>query len=191
MLSFNEQLRRGMSEKFNQFVANQVRSSNVQEQAIDAEKEKEAWIGNINKLYSLVEESLREHIDAGHIRIVYTPINLSEELLGTYPVREASIALGNELVKLKPIGTYLIGARGRIDMIGPRGVTRFTIVPEDATAPRVRVTIVSEGEQPPAPDPIPPLDTWVWKIATPPPRITYIDLNVDTFREAFMGVISG
>jgi hypothetical protein len=32
---------------------------------------------------------------------------------------------------------------------------------------------------------------WDWKIATPPPRIQYINLEQDTFLEALMEVVGG
>jgi len=180
-----------MSDKFDQFVKKQIKSSGAHGGKLDIEKEKAMWLEKLNQLYSLVKESLSEYITDGSIELEFSDIALTEELLGTYIVQEARIAVGQQIVKLKPLGTFLIGARGRVDMIGPRGTTRFTIVPPGARAPQVRVTIVLPGETAPTPEPIEPPETWVWKIATPPPRITYIDLTKESFREVLMGVVNG
>jgi hypothetical protein len=180
-----------MSDKFDQFVKKQIASSGTSEDKLDLAKEKEMWLAKLEQLYSLVSESLSEYIADRSIVLEYSDVILTEELLGSYPVREAHIAVGRDVVKLKPIGTFLIGSRGRVDMVGPKGATRLTIVPPGARAPRVRVTIVHHGETPPADEPVDPPETWVWKIATPPPRITYIDLTKESFREALMGVVNG
>lgn len=180
-----------MIDKFDQFVATQIESLGDGGSGLNIEQEKEIWLKKLNELYSLVNKSLSDHISKNNIVVEYEDINLTEELLGTYSVKMALIKVGQHKVKLQPIGTFLIGARGRVDMIGPRGTTRFTIVPPAAIAPQVRVTIFLPGENPHTPEQIATPETWVWKIATPPPRITYIDLNNETFREALMGVISG
>lgn len=180
-----------MSDKFDQFVNKQIGSSENDGGTLDLDKEKEMWLEKLGQLYSLVEESLAEYIADGRINIERSDMALTEELLGTYIVQEARIIIGRQLVKLTPIGTFLIGARGRVDMSGPRGITRFTIVPPGARAPHVRVTVVVLGQMLPTDEPIVQPETWVWKIATPPPRITYIDLTKESFREALMSVIDG
>ncbi|WP_156516572.1 hypothetical protein [Paraburkholderia caribensis] len=180
-----------MSDKFDQFVKKQVESSKSGGGQIDLEKEKSMWLQKLDQLYSLIEDGLSDYIKDGSIRLSFVETTLTEDLLGTYAVREAHITIGTQSVKLRPLGTFLIGARGRVDMTGPRGITRFTIVPPDATAPRVRVTVLSPGQTPPQQEAVAPPETWVWKIATPPPRITYIDLTPETFREALIGVVNG
>lgn len=176
-----------MSDKFDQFVKKQVEAS----REIDLAQEKEIWLKKLDQLYGLVEESLAAYTKNGSISVRYTDMPLTEELLGTYVVKAADIAIGGQRVKLKPVGTFLIGARGRVDMTGPRGVTRFTIVPPDATAPRVRVTVQMPGQTTPSNEPVAAPETWVWKIATPPPQVTYIDLTLETFRDALIGVVNG
>lgn len=158
---------------------------------LDLEKEKLLWLDNIKKFYKLAKESLDKYIDNGTVTFRYIDRTLTEELLGTYPVQEVQITIGREVVKLCPIGTFLIGARGRIDMIGPKGKVRFTIVPPASTGPQVIVRIDDELENEQSSDPVVPPEMWVWKIATPPPRISYIDLTTETFQSALMEVING
>jgi hypothetical protein len=142
----------------------------------------------------MVSDSLSEYIADGSIKLQFSDIVLHEELLGNYKVREARITVGKQVVNLKPIGTFLIGARGRVDMTGPRGVARFMVVPPESRGLSVRVTVSVVGSAPTAPPiekPVAPPESWVWKLASGPPRITYIDLTKESFREVLMGVVSG
>lgn len=56
---------------------------------------------------------------------------------------------------------------------------------------RTAVRPASPSETSRAPEPVAPLETWVWKIATAPPQITYIDLTPEVLREALMEVVGG
>jgi hypothetical protein len=119
-------------------------------------------------------------------------VTLTEEQLGSYPAKAGRIVIGNQVVELKPLGTFLIGARGRVDMVGPRGIARFVIVPPDAKGFTVRVSVVKPGERPTSPEkPTVPPSAWRWKLVTSPPRISYIELTQESFRDALVGVVDG
>ncbi|AQV15308.1 MULTISPECIES: hypothetical protein [Acinetobacter calcoaceticus/baumannii complex] len=178
-----------MSNNFDQFIQKHVKETKTVE--LDLEKEKSIWLDNIDKFYELAKKSLEKYIDNKTITFTYVDRILTEELLGSYSVKEVQITIGREVVKLCPIGTFLIGARGRIDMIGPKGKVRFTIVPPTSTGPKITFRVVGESENEQSEDPVVPPEMWVWKIATPPPRISYIDLTCETFQSALMEVING
>jgi hypothetical protein len=180
-----------MSDTFDQFVKQQIESSKSEGGTLDLEKELGMWRGKLDQLYALVANSLSEYTADGSIGIDFSQIELTEELLGTYTVMEGLVTVGRQVVKLRPIGTFLVGARGRVDMSGPRGITRLVIVPPEARAPQVRVTLTSHGERKALNELTSPPESWVWKIATPAPRITYIDLTKESFREALIGVVNG
>ncbi len=180
-----------MTTKFDEFVKQNTQSVTKQGETLSLDQEKTMWIEKLDQLYSLVKKSLSDYIDNGSIQLKLSNTTLTEELLGTYTVQEAHIAVGRQTVKLQPVGTFLVGARGRVDLKGPRGSTRLVVVPPNSREPKVRVSITSNGETPLAQAPIDPPETWVWKIATPPPRVTYIDLTIESFREALMGVVNG
>jgi hypothetical protein len=177
-----------VSDIFDEFIKKQNESAGVEKKGLSIEQEKSMWLGKINELYALVEDSLSEYICTGLAQFAKNDISITEELIGKYAVQEALINLGRQVIKLTPVGTFLIGARGRVDMKGPMGNVRFVIVPPDSTGPRIRITI---GDSEVPADPIIPPETWAWKIATPPPRVTYIDLTKESFREALMGVVNG
>ncbi|MGE8183845.1 hypothetical protein [Pseudomonas mandelii] len=177
-----------MSDKFEDFVRQLNESAGVGDGGIDLVAEKEMWFKKADEFYSLVRDSLDEYTSTGMASLDFVNISLSEELLGTYSMKEARISLGRQIVKLTPVGTFLVGARGRIDMKGPKGLARFVVVPPGTREPRIRVSF---GEKPTPSEPVAPPETWIWKIATPPPRITYIDVTKESFREALMGVVNG
>ncbi|MHA6909997.1 hypothetical protein ACQUJS_16445 [Ralstonia pseudosolanacearum] len=178
-----------MSDDFDDFIRKQVRSSIHEGKPLDLAKEKQTWLKKLDKLYELVHESLRDYIDDGSINIEVTDFSLYEQLLGNYTAKAARIMVGRQVVTLKPVGTFLVGARGRVDMTGPRGITKFVIVPPNAQRVRVTITEVAPGDQPKPAEPSAPPETWVWKISTPPPRINYTELNAESFRTALMGVM--
>lgn len=173
-----------MSGNFDAFVREQLEASASAGLPLDLAKEKAMWLEKLDQLYALVKSSLSAHTKTGSIALRFVETKLTEDWLGTYIAPGLHIAIGMQLVKLKPIGTVMLGSRGRVDMMGPRGITRLILVPRDAITPRVRaITPLDEG--------LAASETWSWKIATPPPHITYIALTTETFREALMGVVNG
>lgn len=181
---------------FDEFIKQQAAHAQSQKnEGLTLQQEKQMWLDKLAELYVLVERSLGKYIAEGSIKWSLKAMDLTEEQLGTYTVQEGHITIGRQTVKLEPIGTFLIGARGRLDMNGPKGIARFVIVPPESNAPQVRVSVsiapTGEIQTQPTEDRVSPPENWVWKIATPPPRVAYIDLNEETFRETLMGVVNG
>jgi hypothetical protein len=173
-----------MNDKFDRFIQEQIASSDTSGGPLDLAAEKSLWLKKLEQLYALAADCLAKYIADETVRLEYSEIDLTEEWLGTYRVRQAHIMLGRQLVLLKPQGTFLIGSRGRVDMVGPRGSVRLTIVPESAGSPQFRWSLS-------AATPLQSAEAWVWKIASPPPNVVYIDLTADSFREALMSVVNG
>ena len=158
----------------------------AKEEKIDWEKRKQEWIDEVGKLYRMIENWLKD-ID---IRIKYEDIELFEEKLGKYKMKKMILDVGGEKVELTPIGTIIIGAKGRVDIEGPRGKVKILLVPKDAEGPRIRVDIFDsridlKEEKAKTTKSI----QWEWKIAIPPPNIKYISLDKDTFSEIILGVV--
>lgn len=181
-------------DRLDEFVRAQAKVAEAARVSFDPEKEKALWLAKLEELYGLTKESVGEYIGDGTVRLDFSDVEISEESLGRYRAREAHLYVGRQLVKLTPIGTFLIGSRGRVDMTGPKGIVRLLLVPPKATRPEVRINVIVPGSprQAPAPaQPGPPPEEWVWKIATQPPRITFIDLTKESFRDALAGVVNG
>ena len=152
------------------------RRKEAAETKIDWEKRKKEWLEAVNKLYELVENWLKE---VG-VEVTYEDTELFEERLGRYKVRKMVLNIGGEKVELRPVGTLVIAAKGRVDVEGPKGRIKIVLVPKDSEGPVVRVGKAPSGEE---------IAEWEWKIATPPPDIRYIELNKDTFSEILLGVL--
>jgi hypothetical protein len=95
------------------------------------------------------------------------------------------IHIGLEEIKLVPIGTMLVGSRGRVDVVGRAGTSRLLLVNKKVTSPSqlISVTIVNPKNPPPAKRAdLPPIE-WAWKIASRPPTMTFIELNKSLFAD--------
>lgn len=181
-----------VNRQFSDFVKQQIGPVD-DESTLTLAREKQLWLDQLAQLYRFVDETLAEFIDQKQIQVTQRTVDLYEEQLGAYPAPALTIRIGRQIVELEPIGTFLIGARGRVNMNGPRGIARFVIVAKDASSPRWRVDVQSPAQAlSAAPSPAAfKAEDWVWKISTPAPRINYIELTPESFQETLMGVIDG
>jgi len=174
---------------FDEFIEKQ--SSSGQEIEIDWSKKLNEWEKYLSNFYGLVEDFLKPYVESGKLKIQKSDIELQEEYIGAYTAQELLIRIGKNDILLKPIGTNLIAAKGRVDMIGPKGQVKFLLVPKESSGPKIGIRILVEGESS-APEDKPAIVTeWAWKIATPPPRISYVELEPESFQSALMEVVNG
>ncbi len=163
---------------------------------VDWEVEKKKWYAHLDKLYADIQAWLNEYIISQKIKLEFNNIDIHEEALGTYSVKELKIFIGDKIAKLTPIGTILIGTRGRADLSGIAGAVKFILADKDATGPKIEVKVfmTDEESQKDAENEKnkhkPQMD-WAWKITSNPPRIKYTELNQDTFLQCLMEVING
>jgi hypothetical protein len=158
----------------------------------DWSRELKDWLRYLSELYSRIEELLQDYIKSGAIAVTYREIPMNEENIGSYTARQMTLKIGSQEISLNPIGTFLIGTRGRVDVVGPSGRTRFLLVDKDSSRPNIRMTTVVRGQQIAArpEEPARPIK-WTWKIATSPPRIEYIELTQESLFRALMEVADG
>jgi hypothetical protein len=104
-----------------------------------------------------------------------------------------TVKLKGDEVIFEPIGTNLIGTKGHVDMKGSAGTVKFVLVNKQSSAPRIKLTIQvsGESEKEEAKESADHEIEWNWKIATPPPRIKYIELDEDSFFDSLMEAING
>jgi len=163
------------------------------EEEIDWDAQKLQWLRYLDEFYRTISEFLAPYIENGSVEMMDRDIPLTEEYLGTYSARELSLNIQGERVVFEPIGTLLIGAKGRIDMRSDKGVVRFILVGQHSDRPHIEVRVNVDGKEvSPSPkkqlqDPV----KWVWKIATSPPHIRYLDLNEDSFFSSLMEILNG
>ncbi|WP_227937262.1 hypothetical protein [Alkalihalobacillus deserti] len=161
----------------------------------DWEKEKTDWLTAVDDFYRNITEWLKPitERDNSNLKITLDTLVINEEDIGEYEVKKMNISLKGKRVVLEPIGTMLIGARGRIDMKGTYGTVRFVLVDKRLNKPNVTVRVVdSTGEKAlnetnKSTSSLP--NDFGWKIITPPPNVQYIPLNEETFTQSLLSVI--
>lgn len=163
--------------------------------AFNPKQQLSEWLDYLNALYRLVEGHLQSYLESGAAKITRRDIQLNEEFIGTYTASELILTIGRSTITFTPIGTLLIGTKGRVDVQGPLGTARLTLVDKKVTNARdlIRVTVVRAGDPPSAP----PIEQaikqieWTWKISTPPPEMKFIDLTQDAFFNMILAMANG
>ncbi|MBE0508550.1 MAG: hypothetical protein IBX50_17840 [Marinospirillum sp.] len=172
---------------FREFLQNQKQQAPA-ENEIDWAGKLATWQAAVESFIDQVKAYLSEFSDDIHIK--NGTVTLSEEFLGTYEVPSLTLKLPAGRVLIKPVGTNLIGASGRIDMEGPEGKVKWVLVPESSERPKITVQIREDIDEPlVTPEDKP--EKRVWKLATPPPNIRLVAMTKDTFLEAVMEVANG
>jgi len=177
------------NQSFDDFVNQRSKAS--EKNKIDWDAKLKDWKRYLSIFHGKVEEFLKSYIESEKLTVTKRGIGLREEYIGSYEVDALDIFLGDTKITLTPIGTNLIGAKGRVDMKGPRGTVKFVLVPKDSSGPRISVQVRIQGEEAPAKEEIKLITDWEWKISTPPPRINYIELEEESFKTALMEVVNG
>jgi hypothetical protein len=183
--------KRDANTDFGAFVKRQ-QSAVVEAEQADWLKERNDWLGHLNDLYDRAELFLADYIRTGEIKLHYRDIELNEENIGSYSARQMILKIGRQEILMTPIGTLLIGAKGRVDVVGPAGRARLVLVNSKASGPTTKVTISIGGKPDQStPEAEPKEIKWDWKIATSPPTIQYIELTQESLFRALMEVANG
>jgi hypothetical protein len=176
---------------FDDFVRNQQVPP---QETVDWKKERDRWLQNLADLHATLRGFLQEYINSGQIQFESHPVTLTEENIGTYTAPEVRLKIGRKVVTLTPIGTLLIGSKGRVDVVGPAG-TRVPILMVNSKAKKASDMIrvfVGIGDNPP----VVPKDEageikWEWKMITRPPERRFVELSQETFFDMIMEVSNG
>ena len=180
-----------MTNTFDDFVNRQNQIARDTEQSVDWAKELEEWLAYLKQLKEFIVDFLEEHIKKDNVRLQYKNKRIIEENIGVYEAEVITIMIGNTKVELEPIGTLLIGAKGRVDMKGPKGTAKIVLVPRDAKGISIRVQVLSDGEKGKEQEKDKKEIEWAWKLSTPPPSIKYTELTKESFHTAIMEVVNG
>ena len=176
---------------FDAFVKRQ-QAKQQDEEAFDPKQQLEQWLGYLDALYKQIEKFLELYIQNGSAQIAYAEVQLNEDFIGNYTARKMLLKIGRSTITFTPIGTMLIGTKGRVDVQGPLGSARLSLVNKQVTSARqlVQVTVTLPGQArpaPPSPQAINNIE-WAWKIITPPPEIKFIDLTQEAFFDMILSV---
>jgi hypothetical protein len=179
---------------FDEFVKREAEAARIAEPPIDWNKQREEWLHSLKSLYTTIEGYLGKYTQQGAINIEYKSKQLAEEDVGSYLVKEMLIHIGRQTVALTPVGTLLIGSKGRVDVIGRAGRGRLVLIDRNPTGPASLMKVPLVGPNTPAPATTEPPwkeNEWVWKIATSPPAVRFIELNQESFSHLILEVGTG
>jgi len=177
---------------FDEFVSRQ-QEADPETTSIDWEMERDAWLAHLDRLYSKIESFLSKYVSVGQIRYEYRPVQLNEENIGSYSARQMVLRIGRQEVDLVPIGTLLVGSKGRVDVRGPAGRAQILLVDSKASDPRslIHVTVSVGGKLPPPPGKRAQEIEWEWKIVTRPPERRFVEITQQTFFDLILEVANG
>ncbi len=161
-----------------------------QENEINWNTEKEEWISFINQFYSSIEKWLKPYVAQHKLAFDYKKTSLTEDYIGTYDVDTMNINFAGQKIRIEPIGTILIGTKGRIDMEGSRGRVQFILVDKDSKGMKINVSIYRNGKSE-TNQPETKIPDWTWKILLKDSRkIYYEDFNEANFFNSLMEIIN-
>lgn len=88
---------------------------------IDWDQRRNEFLAKIQDLYRQIEVILAEPIAKQTVVLQRRPKQLTENYIGTYSADDLVLIVGGEQVRFSPRGRNIVGAAGRIDVIGERG----------------------------------------------------------------------
>lgn len=178
------------TEEFSKFVADQQQAEGESE--VDWAEVRNEWLRNLDSLHRRVIEYLQEYIENKSISYGFTKIRLSEENIGEYTAKKMDIKIGRQRVLLEPVGTLLIGCKGRVDAIGSVGRAQILLVDERARTAadliKVTVTVGKKGSIPRPPSVQKERISWAWKIVTNTAPRKFVDLDRESFLALLMEI---
>jgi hypothetical protein len=89
-----------------------------------AERQKK-WLDAVDDLFRQIRSWLSEAQQEKLVKIHEDKIKITEETLGTYTAPCLRLTAAGKTVKLRPIGSTIIGADGRVDMESVNGSYMF------------------------------------------------------------------
>lgn len=176
---------------FDKFVQRQ-KAESKDAGSFDPKQQLQEWRDYLSLLYKQIEGYMASYVASGGAKISLREIELNEEFSGPYAVQQMLLEIGHSSITFKPIGTMLIGSKGRVDVHGPRGIARLGLVNKKATRAsdliRVTVSVVGVQQQPPTPKSAHEKIEWTWKLLESPPNMRFVDLTQDVFFDMILSI---
>lgn len=118
-----------------------VKSQNIDKEYID--KKSDGWISKVERLYADIKDALKNDSDVRFKSEQY--MVMQEELMQEYGVPPKKVPIfdlfvGNQLrATFKPVGLWVVGAKGRIDILTKEGSYILVDLGEDDAHPDWKV----------------------------------------------------
>ncbi len=117
-----------MSQSAGDFISKRADSG---KESVDWPARRKAYLDALNALYKQIEEFLVDPIKKGQAKLRREPRELTENYVGTYSVEDLVLEVGTEHVRFVPRGRNIVGAAGRVDVLGDGGDATLVVQPGD------------------------------------------------------------
>jgi hypothetical protein len=88
---------------------------------IDWDDRRNTYLAAVRNLYQQIETILGEPIGQKTVALHQRAKELTENYIGTYKVDDLILVIADEQVRFSPRGRNIVGAAGRVDVVGERG----------------------------------------------------------------------
>ena len=175
---------------FDAFVARQ--QAEAHDKGYNPQQQLEQWLRHLENLYAQITEYLKPYTSKGTAKVELYDVDIHEEFIGNYKAKAMNLKIGISSVSFTPVGTMLIGTKGRVDVHGPLGKARLVLIDKEVTSARqlIQVSFRRPGDPPPEPLKVKSANEieWTWKLSTPPPEMNFLDLTQEVFFNMIIAV---
>ena len=169
-------------------------SQQEKERKIDWRPKLEAWKTHVDSLYSTIEGWLKPASDKHYLNVTRQIMTLNEEYAGSYQIQKLILLIGTKKIDVLPIGMNVIGARGRVDVVGPKGQNVMLLLLGENEKPQITLSVKIAGAEEitdpkieaKAQEPL----KLVWKIGQRQPNLTVFPLTEEIFTEVIDQLLS-
>jgi len=178
---------------FDQLVEEEQEAQQAQA-AVDWKDELQRWLRDLSRLYGQIQQFLEAYIEKGQVQVRFDDIWLDEENIGRYAAPRMTVIIGRKTVTMQPVGTLLIGTKGRVDIIGPAGQARLVLLNDKISklSQLIHVTVQLGSNQAVSASVSSPTEiNWVWRILGRPPSGDVIALTKENFLTLLAEVSNG
>ncbi|MFZ1462258.1 MAG: hypothetical protein WAU38_15795, partial [Ignavibacteria bacterium] len=100
-----------------------------EEKKVDWQSRKIKWLSSVENLYETVDNIIVKNFKESGFKITANKekIRLYEEYIGSYEIDNYIIEANNILIKFFPVGTIIIGAFGRVNMLLPNDTVKLVL----------------------------------------------------------------
>ena len=121
------------SSKLDEFL--RTKSNQQAPEPIDWNAKKMSWEFALNELYTHLESFLGNLISEGVLKLSRRPVTVQEDYIGSYQVEQLVLSVGQEQVVFAPKGVTVIGAKGRVDVLGQASTRTLLWVKGNGSSP--------------------------------------------------------
>lgn len=136
-----------MNQNLADFLSKKVKSTDP----INWDERRDTYLAAVDRLYNQIESILAEPIHENMVKLQRRSKSLSESYIGTYSADDLMLVIGGEQVRFSPRGRNIVGAAGRVDVVGERDQATLIVGPDSvwglvqSRQPTLRVVPLDES----------------------------------------------